>query len=1201
MGTSGLGALLVEEGLLTEIDRRTIKRTCGTHGSAFARAVIALGLLDEDELAAFLAERTRWRVTGKDLARESSREAIGALDPPLIQRLEVLPLRITGQTLHIAMVDPLDHDTIKQVEFFTGYKVQPHIATFSQIRNGLERSLKGYKPQPSHLEDLITNHALAASRRLRIVDQAAAGGATAAKKSAKRHVPVVEEIDHSDASAYLDDSEDLAGVSSDPSADLEYPDSIAAAEGAKAGASAASDSALDDDDFGIAELPESSPDSSAAVAEESTLAALADDPSMGANELDEGDGIDDDKAKNVAHLEGLDDLESMGDEELGITNSGNDDDLGGLDDMAGLDDDAASTATDPETSDSLDLTADDASLTAGSDDEGSGLDDLLGDDSTAAIAADLDPPTPVKSAGSVGRNAAAVDDLDAIVDTSGALDDLLGGDDADVSAAPDLGDLEDVVGDEAKTVAAPASDDTDDLLSDDDIKGDAAASDALDNTLGNRAGDETLNSLSDLDSASSDDGKLDELGASLASDNQGPQIDDLDGDISASLTKPAAGDREDDLALNDRLLDEGPATLLGDFDSTPNASTDDLFGESAPPAMDEFVGDELGAASAPETLSMDEILAASSDLNADAGSTSATLDDMLEVPDDLAVSPLASDALLDDFPGADDALTLAATDNATMDNSGSSEHLAAAPSEDDLMIDDDLNAPLASDPSLLGERDAALTASTNDLFGENAEPSLDDLPMPTAATGPEDLFGNEGAQDINAMLGDAPLDSLAADASLDGLSVDDTLDDLTAEPMSADAAAARVTELAESDDALDDLLSGAPPKSTPAAPKPAAPAIVARPKLAPAPAALADDLDDDLFGEPLPDLPGAAAALSMATGPIIDPLGDDLGDDSDADLLADLGGAVPAKASMPAPVPQKQPLSLVENAPEADELLMDDEPDDLGMDDQESAATPLEAHLGDATAAENSDDFANLDDLGDLGDLDDLGDFGAIPDDELGADLVAVSSGKTALAIGDDMDALEESLGDDLSLVANLDLTATVVEPVGTDVVVEAAESDALVANLNRSLLTLTLAKDFADAVRRVAPVLTRAGLSAALLLEQDGKQAKPLLVWEGSADGTAKIADQNLYGYAPQALIAGLSRYAEVWQPAFDAARVADFKALAAWSQGGRKLMALAQPAPGGKRLIIIAAWNPALVAAASVQGAAASVLRRLAQFVRS
>ena len=43
MATSGLGVLLVDEGLLSEADRRTIKRASGNLGSAFARSVLAMG------------------------------------------------------------------------------------------------------------------------------------------------------------------------------------------------------------------------------------------------------------------------------------------------------------------------------------------------------------------------------------------------------------------------------------------------------------------------------------------------------------------------------------------------------------------------------------------------------------------------------------------------------------------------------------------------------------------------------------------------------------------------------------------------------------------------------------------------------------------------------------------------------------------------------------------------------------------------------------------------------------------------------------------------------------------------------------------------------------------------------------------------------------------------------------------------------
>jgi hypothetical protein len=171
MGTSKLGNMLVEDGLLSESDRRTIKRTCGTGGSAFARGILAMGLLDEDELAAYIAEHTSWKVAAKNLIDSVQSGAWGCVDRPLVEQLEVLPVRLAGDTLHVAMIDPLDQDTISQLEFFSGYKILPLIATMTQVRSGLLKFLPDYQATHSQLEDFLKNHSLTASKRVRMADE----------------------------------------------------------------------------------------------------------------------------------------------------------------------------------------------------------------------------------------------------------------------------------------------------------------------------------------------------------------------------------------------------------------------------------------------------------------------------------------------------------------------------------------------------------------------------------------------------------------------------------------------------------------------------------------------------------------------------------------------------------------------------------------------------------------------------------------------------------------------------------------------------------------------------------------------------------------------------------------------------------------------------------------------------------------------
>lgn len=156
--TTKLGQLLVAEGLLSEGDRKTIQEASGNAAGAFAKGILALGLLDEEELAAFLADRTHYRVAAKDIFSEIDDRALGAIDTPLLRQLEVLPLRLDSNVLAVAMIDPLDRAAIRQLEFFTGCKIKPLIATLKQVRSGLVRLIPGYRPVPSAFESFMATH-----------------------------------------------------------------------------------------------------------------------------------------------------------------------------------------------------------------------------------------------------------------------------------------------------------------------------------------------------------------------------------------------------------------------------------------------------------------------------------------------------------------------------------------------------------------------------------------------------------------------------------------------------------------------------------------------------------------------------------------------------------------------------------------------------------------------------------------------------------------------------------------------------------------------------------------------------------------------------------------------------------------------------------------------------------------------------------
>ena len=168
MGASGLGSLLVKEGLLSEQDRQTIARTCGQRSWAFAKSILATGMLDEDELAAFFAENTKFEVAPRGFIQHIDRDLLDKLDGRMVARLEVLPIQVDWEFIHVAVVDPLDKSTISQLEFFTGLKVIPVIAPISEIYRGIQKLVPDFKPHFNALSSFMDNHASNAWQKQRL-------------------------------------------------------------------------------------------------------------------------------------------------------------------------------------------------------------------------------------------------------------------------------------------------------------------------------------------------------------------------------------------------------------------------------------------------------------------------------------------------------------------------------------------------------------------------------------------------------------------------------------------------------------------------------------------------------------------------------------------------------------------------------------------------------------------------------------------------------------------------------------------------------------------------------------------------------------------------------------------------------------------------------------------------------------------------
>jgi type II secretory ATPase GspE/PulE/Tfp pilus assembly ATPase PilB-like protein/CheY-like chemotaxis protein len=129
-----------------------VAAAAAAEGIPLVEALEEKGVLSETALARRLA--TELRLPLLNLPTLSIDEAtLRLVDESLAARHLVLPVRGDGDVLVLAMANPFDLDAVKVIEFATGRKVRPAVATRTQIRDAIDR----YYRFDSNLKELLAD------------------------------------------------------------------------------------------------------------------------------------------------------------------------------------------------------------------------------------------------------------------------------------------------------------------------------------------------------------------------------------------------------------------------------------------------------------------------------------------------------------------------------------------------------------------------------------------------------------------------------------------------------------------------------------------------------------------------------------------------------------------------------------------------------------------------------------------------------------------------------------------------------------------------------------------------------------------------------------------------------------------------------------------------------------------------------------
>ncbi len=134
-----LGELLIESGFVTDEQLMNALALQKKSGKMIGQTLIELGYISDSQLMeAFLKKFSINYIDCSNLTVKD--EYLKLLNMDMAVKKKILPTNVSGNTLFLAMVNPLDYSTIDEVKFLTGRNITPLLATESSIMKAIEKN-----------------------------------------------------------------------------------------------------------------------------------------------------------------------------------------------------------------------------------------------------------------------------------------------------------------------------------------------------------------------------------------------------------------------------------------------------------------------------------------------------------------------------------------------------------------------------------------------------------------------------------------------------------------------------------------------------------------------------------------------------------------------------------------------------------------------------------------------------------------------------------------------------------------------------------------------------------------------------------------------------------------------------------------------------------------------------------------------------
>jgi hypothetical protein len=139
---SKIGELLIQRGKLSQHQLNAALRNQGFFREHLGTTLFKMGFIDEDTLGEALSEISGVPYASPRMFEDLPPTLVSLLPTKLAEKHDIVPLKLEGRKMHVAMLDPRDLLVLDEIAFITGYSIQPWIAPEFRLYDALEHYYK---------------------------------------------------------------------------------------------------------------------------------------------------------------------------------------------------------------------------------------------------------------------------------------------------------------------------------------------------------------------------------------------------------------------------------------------------------------------------------------------------------------------------------------------------------------------------------------------------------------------------------------------------------------------------------------------------------------------------------------------------------------------------------------------------------------------------------------------------------------------------------------------------------------------------------------------------------------------------------------------------------------------------------------------------------------------------------------------------